>query len=312
MPTIPIPFGVLDSRYLNSAGDTMTGALTLPNTGLHILDTDSSHDLIIKPGSDLSDDRILNFTTGDAARTITISGNPTLDDWFDQDVKQASSPIFGGLTLNGNIALNGNYLSGDGDNEGIFIESNGDVRIYDNIRAVKFTTEDISPYAFYTTGRVRAAIGDFNEIAGTTFTGTVNFNGQYVANVGYWDMRDAQLNWSTYSSDANEVTLGWDDDNNCIRFVNDAGESVAVESNKLGTIKNEPVIFQVNSVEVMRMATTGTKIGANSTQKIGFWGVTPVVQQPHIIDADGQLADITAKFNTLLSQLETEGLLASS
>ena len=41
----------------------------------------------------------------------------------------------------------------------------------------------------------------------------------------------------------------------------------------------------------------------------GFFGATPVVQQAHIVDADGTLADITAKFNTLLAQLEALGLL---
>ena len=34
--------------------------------------------------------------------------------------------------------------------------------------------------------------------------------------------------------------------------------------------------------------------------------------QAHIIDADGNLADITTKFNTLLSQLETAEILESS
>jgi len=73
---------------------TTTGILTLPNEGLHLLDIGGDHDLIIKPGTDLGADRILTLTTGDAARTITLSGNPTLDDWFDQSVKQASSPTF--------------------------------------------------------------------------------------------------------------------------------------------------------------------------------------------------------------------------
>ena len=58
--------------------------------------------------------------------------------------------------------------------------------------------------------------------------------------------------------------------------------------------------------------TTGTKIGTGATQKLGFWNATPVVQQAHIVDADGTLADITTKFNNLLLKLETEGLLASA
>ena len=81
-------------------GDT-AGPLTVTvaNSGLHILDTGNDHDLIITPGSDLNADRILTLTTGDAARTITLSGDPTLDDWFDQSVKQAATPTFAGVTL---------------------------------------------------------------------------------------------------------------------------------------------------------------------------------------------------------------------
>jgi len=49
--------------------------ITIPNTGLHLLDSNASHDLIIKPGSNLTADRILTVTTGDAARAVTLSGN---------------------------------------------------------------------------------------------------------------------------------------------------------------------------------------------------------------------------------------------
>lgn len=47
--------------------------LTTPNTGLHVLDTNASHDLIIKPGSDLTADRTFTLTTGNADRTLDIS-----------------------------------------------------------------------------------------------------------------------------------------------------------------------------------------------------------------------------------------------
>jgi hypothetical protein len=40
--------------------------------------------------------------------------------------------------------------------------------------------------------------------------------------------------------------------------------------------------------------------------------IIKLYQQAHIADADGQLADITTKFNTLLSYLENTGLLASA
>lgn len=71
-----------------------SGTLTLANTGLHLEDTNASHDLIVAPGSDLTADRTLTLTTGDADRTLTISGNATLNDWFDQSVKTTASPTF--------------------------------------------------------------------------------------------------------------------------------------------------------------------------------------------------------------------------
>lgn len=61
-PTLSLPADVL-----------IPTILTIPNSGLHVLDTDASHDLIITPGSNLTADRILLITTGDAARTLDIS-----------------------------------------------------------------------------------------------------------------------------------------------------------------------------------------------------------------------------------------------
>lgn len=61
---------------------------------------------------------------------------------------------------------------------------------------------------------------------------------------------------------------------------------------------------------VVLNATTGTKWGTATTQKQAWYGVTPVTQATGIADADGTLADITTKFNSLLGKLEAYGLLA--
>lgn len=55
--------------------DNVTGMLTLtmPNVGLHLFDTDASHDLIVKPGANLTADRTLTVTTADADVTLNIS-----------------------------------------------------------------------------------------------------------------------------------------------------------------------------------------------------------------------------------------------
>jgi hypothetical protein len=52
--------------------------ITFENTGLLIQDTNASHTLNIKPGSDLTGNKILTLTTGDADRTITLNGNLTV------------------------------------------------------------------------------------------------------------------------------------------------------------------------------------------------------------------------------------------
>lgn len=105
---------------------TGIASLTATNgstTTFKILDSvDQSHGLSIVVGSDLSADRNLTITTGDAARTITLSGNPTLADWFDQALKTSSGPQFATIELGaasdttiarasaGNITVEGNAL----------------------------------------------------------------------------------------------------------------------------------------------------------------------------------------------------------
>jgi hypothetical protein len=61
-----------------SDGDTLTTGLTFPLAGLHILDTNASHDLILSPGSNLTADRTLTLTTGDADRTLTIGASASV------------------------------------------------------------------------------------------------------------------------------------------------------------------------------------------------------------------------------------------
>ena len=66
-PTLSLPADVL-----------IPTVLTVPNTGLHILDTNASHDLIIAPGSNITADRTLTITTGDANRTLTFTADASI------------------------------------------------------------------------------------------------------------------------------------------------------------------------------------------------------------------------------------------
>jgi hypothetical protein len=72
-----------------SGANTDIASVYLANAGLKVADTDASHGLTIKPGSNLTADRTLTVTTGDADRaldisagdvTITAAGAALLDD----------------------------------------------------------------------------------------------------------------------------------------------------------------------------------------------------------------------------------------
>lgn len=98
-----------------SDGDTLTTGLTFPNTGLHLLDTDASHDLIVKPGSNLTADRTLTITTGDSDRTVTISGNADISGTNTGDQTSVSGNAGTATTLQTSRKINGVGFDGSAD-----------------------------------------------------------------------------------------------------------------------------------------------------------------------------------------------------
>jgi len=93
-----------DTDIIATANPYISGTLTLANEGLHLFDTGGDHDLIIKPGSDLTADRIFTLTTGDVARTLSVLGNVSFTGNF---TVGAATSITGGGTL----ALGGHVLT---------------------------------------------------------------------------------------------------------------------------------------------------------------------------------------------------------
>lgn len=67
------------NQDVTTDADSQFGSVTVDNTGLHVLDTNASHDLIIAPGSDLTADHTLTVTTGDADRGVSLSGDLTVE-----------------------------------------------------------------------------------------------------------------------------------------------------------------------------------------------------------------------------------------
>jgi len=67
---------------------------------LWLKDSITAYELrILATCTGIAANRILTLDVGNADRVLTLSGNPTLDDWFDQNVKIAAAPQFARIGL---------------------------------------------------------------------------------------------------------------------------------------------------------------------------------------------------------------------
>lgn len=77
-----------------------------------------------------------------------------------------------------------------------------------------------------------------------------------------------------------------------------------------GGTNTHAIHFMIDTNDVLVAQATGDNAGGITNKAIGVFGVTPQVQQAHIVDADGTLADITTKFNQLKADIEGFGFNA--
>lgn len=183
-------------QNLHTAADVQFGSVTLNNTGLHLLDTNASHDLIIAPGSDLTADHTLTITTGDADRTVTLSGNLTVESasLVNQDLTSDASPSFTAVTV-GNTGLTvGASIP--------FSDSSGTLTLQ-NIDALDATTESTIEAAIDTLANLTSAAA--LATVGTITTGVWNGTDIAVADggTGASTAADARTNLGAAASGAN-------------------------------------------------------------------------------------------------------------
>ncbi len=90
-------------------------------------------------------------------------------------------------------------------------------------------------------------------------------------------------------------------------------------SNRFDALENsdryvfQKLIQMLDGRNIQTGLTTGTKIGTSSTQKVGFFGATPVIQQNAVTPASGGATiDGPARtaINTVITILQTLGLTA--
>ena len=79
------------------------------------------------------------------------------------------------------------------------------------------------------------------------------------------------------------------------------------------TLNTTNITF-ADAIDIVFNATTGTKIGTATTQKLAFYGATPIVQGASVADAAGGAtidAEARTALNALISRIEATGLIAT-
>lgn len=111
---------------------------------IRLMDAGADHYLDIRSTEELTGNKILTILPGDTNRTITLEGNPTLDDWFDQGLKVADKPTHAGGIFTKTInwkkgadkasaatldisALDGNYFDVTGTTDITAISTSGQI-----------------------------------------------------------------------------------------------------------------------------------------------------------------------------------------
>jgi hypothetical protein len=138
---------------------------TLSNTGLHLLDTNASHDLIVAPGSNLTADRTLTVTTGDTDITVNLT-DPGADRLLFWD---ETASTWRDLTLAAGLVINDTTIAAT---ESFVIACS------DETTAITAGTDKVKfrmPYAFTVTA-VRASLSTA-QASGNIFTVDIQESG---------------------------------------------------------------------------------------------------------------------------------------
>ncbi|MDX1902091.1 MAG: hypothetical protein SFW66_08865 [Gammaproteobacteria bacterium] len=158
--------------------DPSTGVvsgLIFPNTGVPVRDTNSSHNLLIAAGSDLTADRTLTLTTGDSARAVTFSNDFIFaQSTFTPTVTLSGAgtvPVFtqnvGVYSRIGNRVFVDVWLEGDGGAEG---SGTSEVRVALPITASSTNLASYTNIGTWVSGTAEFMLGGIVAASGTYIT----------------------------------------------------------------------------------------------------------------------------------------------
>jgi len=109
-------------------------------------------------------------------------------------------------------------------------------------------------------------------------------------------------------------TLQWVSGNLIIDVADTFNYQFRVDNATIFTIAEAALTF-IDAQDIIFNATTGTKIATATSQKLAFWGITPIVQPAHVADPSGGAtvdAEARTAINSILAQLASLGLQAAA
>jgi phage baseplate assembly protein gpV len=235
---------------------------------------------------------LMVFTTTASANRVTITPATT---------------ITGALTLNGGAVVSTggvNMTGATGVNE-IIVTNNAN----DGLSIKAAGSADL--IAFNTT-----ATPSITVTPATTITGALTLNGGAVVSTGGVNMTGATgVNEIIVTNNANDgLSIKAAGSADLIAFNTTATPSITVTpaTTITGALTVNGGATLADNKNVAVGTSAGTIIATNNTQKIGFYGATPVVQQATIANATNNADNLMAQLNSVISTLKTFGLIASS
>ncbi len=219
------------SSTIDGSGNMVTATISVNNSGIIFKDSGGSFHTILSSGSVYTADRTLTLTMGDASRTVTLSGNPTLSDWFDQSVKTSGTPTFTSVTAS-------------------------------NAGGLRVTDASASFYMLITTSSVYTAARTLTLVTGDAArTLTINGSGTlYMTGGTDVALADGGTGSSLVDPAANKI-MGWDDTDNTVGFWT-VGSGL--------TYTHATHTLSAASGTFWSLATGGTFTGNNSIDGGGF------------------------------------------
>ena len=189
-----------------------------------------------------------------------------------------------------------------GGTEKLIVKSDGKVGIGDSAPGSRLTVADSS--ALTTTG--------ISTCVGISLQNTSNTIGNYtsIQNRDASGDQNAEIKFFNITQD---TTL-----QGAIAFTTRSGTGEFAEKMRLspegrlgiGTTSPGSLLHLADAGNITVGTTTGTKIGTATTQKIGFYNTTPVVQPTAVADATTAV-DVITQLNALLAKLRTLGIIAT-